>query len=239
MLHGNQEVGTVDQGNFLTHVEGPRFIGLAGRTWRVLHVDWKARKAHVEPDGTGGKTRWMGGSPGLSFKLAQAIQQVAAEETVPAYLSKRAIEALKEIRDDFAWVRLDHTHLLPAKETGRTEWWTFAGQQVNDTLADLLRHRCEIVTEADSLTIQLRVDMNRARESIEKLRGLADAEITIQVDFEAESAFKFAEILTHQLKGNLVNGRSVDTLRTRQVLGRSWIAVYSNVLKNQPGHGHE
>ena len=55
VLHGNQEVGTVDQGNFLTHVEGPRFIGLAGRTWRVLHVDWKARKAHVEPTAPGAR----------------------------------------------------------------------------------------------------------------------------------------------------------------------------------------
>lgn len=218
VLHGNQEVGTVDQGNFLTHVEGPRFIGLAGRTWRVLHVDWKARKAHVEPDGTGGKTRWMGGSPGLSFKLAQAIQQVAAEETVPAYLSKRATEALKEIRDEFAWVRMDHTHLLPAKETGRTEWWTFAGQQVNDTLADLLRHRCEIVAEADSLTIQLRVDVNKARDCIEKLRGLADNEISIQVNPEAESVFKFAEILPNELKGKLINGRSMDLGHTRQTV---------------------
>jgi ATP-dependent Lhr-like helicase len=230
VLHGNQEVGTVDQSNFLTKVEGPRFLGLAGRTWRVLHVDWKARKAHVEPDGSGGKTRWMGGSPGLSFKLAQSIQQVAADQKTPNHLSKRAIEALEEIRDEFAWVRAEHTHLLPAKETGRTEWWTFAGQQVNETLADLLRHRCEIVAEADSLTIQLRVDVNQARECIEKLRGLAESEITIQVDPEAESAFKFAEILPNELKGKLVTGRSVNIERSLQIIGQPLNSVFSNVL---------
>ncbi len=230
VLHGNQEVGTVDQGNFLTKVEGPRFIGLAGRTWRVLHVDWRARKAHVEPDGTGGKTRWMGGSPGLSFKLAQSIQQVAADETTPNYLSKRATEALKGIRDEFAWVRAEHTHLLPAKESGRTEWWTFAGQQVNDTLADLLRHRCEIVAEADSLAVYLRVDVNQARECIGTLRSLADSEITIQVDPEADSAFKFAEILPNELKERLVNGRSVNIVRTRQILDRHFSSAFCNSL---------
>ncbi len=62
--------------------------------------------------------------------------------TLPNHLSKRGTEALKEIRDDFAWVRADHTHLLPGKEGGRTEWWTFAGQPVNDTLAALLRQGC-------------------------------------------------------------------------------------------------
>jgi ATP-dependent helicase Lhr and Lhr-like helicase len=230
VFHGNQEVGTVDQGNFLTQVDGPRFLGLAGRTWRVLHVDWKARKAHVEPDGSGGKTRWMGGSPGLSYKLAQGIQRVAADETTPNHLSKRAAEALKEIRDEFAWVRAEHTHLLPAKESGRTEWWTFAGQQVNDTLADLLRHHCDIVAEADSLAVQLRVDVNQARECIEKLRGLADSEITIQVDPEAESAFKFSEILPKELKGRLVNGRSVNIERCRQILDQPLNSVLSDGL---------
>ncbi len=228
VFHGNQEVGTVDQGNFLTQVEGPRFIGLAGRTWRVLHVDWKARKAHVEPDGSGGKTRWMGGAPGLSFQLAQSLQRVAAEDTIPNHLSKRATEALKEIRDEFAWVRAEHTHLLPAKETGRTEWWTFAGQQVNDTLADLLRHRCEVVAEADSLAVFLRLDMNQARECIEKLRGLADSEITIQVDPEADSEFKFAEILPKQLMARLISKRSGSGRLTVQLVHRPMHLVIVN-----------
>jgi ATP-dependent Lhr-like helicase len=225
VFHGNQEVGTVDQGNFLTQVEGPRFIGLAGRTWRVLHVDWKARKAHVEPDGSGGKTRWMGGSLGLSFKLAQSIQQVAANETTPNHLSQRATAALKEIRDEFAWVRAEHTHLLPAKETGRTEWWTFAGQQVNETLADLLRHRCEIVAESDSLTIQLRVDVNQARECIEKLRGLADDEIAIQIDPQAEKAFKFSELLPLSSRAKLINARVVNLGRIREIINFTLTAI--------------
>ena len=218
ILHGNQEVGTVDQNNFLSKAEGPRFIGLAGRTWRVLDVDWKSRKAHVEPDGTGGKTRWMGGSPGISFKLAQSIQQVAAEEATPNHLSKRATEALKDIRDDFPWVRAEHTHLLPAKESGRMEWWTFGGQQVNETLADLLRHRCEIVAEADSLAVRLRVDLNQARECIEKLRGLPDSEFTIQIDPQADADFKFAELLPMSMRAKLVNARMIDVERTRRTL---------------------
>ena len=225
VLHGNQEVGTVDQSNFLTKVEGPRFLGLAGRTWRVLHVDWKARKAHVEPDGSGGKTRWMGGSPGLSFKLAQSIQQVAADQKTPNHLSKRAIEALEEIRDEFAWVRAEHTHLLPAKETSRTEWWTFAGQQVNETLANLLRHRCEIVAEPDSLTIQLRVDVNQARQCIEKLRGLPDSEITIQVDPDADSAFKFGELLPSTMYEKLISARFIVIGPTRLILERPEIGT--------------
>ena len=73
----------------------------------------------------------------------------------------------------------------------------------------------------------MRVDVNQARECIAKLRGLADAEITIQVDPEADSAFKFAEILPNELKGRLVNGRSVNVARTRLILSRHFNAVHS------------
>lgn len=216
----------MDQNNFLTQAEGPRFIGLAGRTWRVLHVDWNSRKAHVEPDGTGGKTRWMGGSPGFSYELAQSIQQVAADEARPNHLSQRAVAALKELRDNFAWVRAGHTHLLPAKETGRTDWWTFGGQQVNDTLADLLRHHCEIESEPDSLTVHLRVDLLRARECIEKLRLLPESGIAIHLDPEAESAFKFAELLPNNLRAKLINTRMIDVAGTLRVLERPLIATF-------------
>lgn len=228
VFHGNQEVGTVDQNNFLSKAEGPRFIGLAGRTWRVLNVDWKSRKAHVEPDGAGGKTRWLGGSPGLSFKLAQSMQQVAAEETTPNHLTRRATEALKEIRDDLAWVRTEQTHLLPGKESGRIEWWTFGGQQVNATLADLLRHRCEIATEADSLTVRLRIDLTEAGGCIERLRALSDSEITIHIDPDADSAFKFAELLPDGLKERLIKGRMINVTQLQQILQNRLAVVYSS-----------
>lgn len=226
VLHGNQEVGTVDQDNFLTRTEGPRFIGLAGRTWRVLNVDWKSRKAHVEPDGTGGKTRWMGGSPGISFKLAQSMKQVVAGEATPNHLSKRGTDALKEIRDDFPWVRADHTNLLPGKESGRTEWWTFGGQKVNDTLVGLLRHHCEIAADADSLTVHLRVDLNQARACIQQLQGLPDSEFTTHIDPEADAAFKFAELLPVLMRAKVVKSRNIDVANTQQILQSRLIATF-------------
>lgn len=227
VLHGNQEVGTVDQDNFLTKVEGPRFIGLAGRTWRVLHVDWKSRKAQVEPDGSGGKTRWMGGSPGLSFHLAQSIQQVVTEQFTPTHLSHRATVTWKEIRDGFSWIRLGYTHLLPANEGGEMEWWTFAGQQVNETLADLLRHRYACEAEVDSLSLRLRLDVDRAREMIQSLRALSESEITIQIDPDADLEFKFAEILPAKLKEILANSRGVNIGQTRLILNECERVVHA------------
>jgi len=135
-------------------------------------------------------------------------------------------EAFEEIRDDFSWVRAEHTHLLTAKENGRTEWWTFGGQQVNDTLADLLRHRCEIVAVSDSLTVHRRVYLNQGRECIEKLRALPESEITIHIDPQADAAFKFAELLTPSLRAKLVNARMIDVEHTRQILERTLTATF-------------
>src|SRR5437588_4128505 len=50
VLHGRQELGFVDESTFLARRDdGPTVLLLAGRAWRATHVDWRRRKAYVEP----------------------------------------------------------------------------------------------------------------------------------------------------------------------------------------------
>ena len=108
--------------------------------------------------------------------------------------------------------------VLPANEGGEMEWWTFAGQQVNETLADLLRHRYACEAEVDSLSLRLRLGVDRAREVIQSLRALSESEIIIQIDPDADLAFKFSEILPAKLKEILANSRGVNIGQTRLIL---------------------
>jgi ATP-dependent Lhr-like helicase len=60
VLHGRAEVGTVHPLSLVTSVQGPRLLLLAGRSWRVEHIDWHRRRCHVLPVETGGRVRWQG-----------------------------------------------------------------------------------------------------------------------------------------------------------------------------------
>src|SRR4051794_13711911 len=61
VLHGRTEIGMVpDQVLLLTHKGVDRALLLAGRSWKVNHLDWKRRVAHVEPVQAAGVARWQG-----------------------------------------------------------------------------------------------------------------------------------------------------------------------------------
>ena len=81
VLHGRQELGFVDESTFLTQREdGPPVLLLAGRAWRVTHLDWRRRRAFVEPaeDQDQGRSRWRGGGQFLGRELCRSIRRVLA-----------------------------------------------------------------------------------------------------------------------------------------------------------------
>lgn len=49
ILHGREEIGSVDPMVLQRKVDGPRLLTLGGRAWQVNYVDWKRHRAYVEP----------------------------------------------------------------------------------------------------------------------------------------------------------------------------------------------
>ena len=76
VLHGRQALGFVNELTFLGKQDGSRVLLLGGRAWRVTHIDWQRKVAHVEVSQDQGRTRWKGQGQGLSFRLSQAIKAV-------------------------------------------------------------------------------------------------------------------------------------------------------------------
>jgi len=64
-----------------------------------------------------GSTRWTGGQPGLGFRLCQAIKRLLVSDQVPVGLSRRAVEALARIREEFAWISADETALVSGTDS--------------------------------------------------------------------------------------------------------------------------
>ena len=79
--HGRHELGSVDEASFLgRRDDGPPVLLLAGRAWRVTHLDWKRRRAHVEPAEDAGRSRWRGGGQLLGHDLCRPIREVLADD---------------------------------------------------------------------------------------------------------------------------------------------------------------
>lgn len=217
VAHGQQEIGTVDQTNFLARATGAPVLTLAGRSWRVVHVDWKRRRAQVEPEGQGGRTRWSGGAPGLSFRLCRELLEVLNSQEMPGFLSQRGRAGLEELRAEFAWARPGATFIRPNASGEGAVWWTFGGAKANACLANRLRHLSGASVTADSLTIDCDAPPQLAAEQAMAAARTAGADAEWQWDAEAEAALKFGELLPAGIRQRILAAR-IDDPRALEVI---------------------
>jgi ATP-dependent Lhr-like helicase len=133
---------------------GPRLLSLAGRTWRVTHIDWRSRQVAVVADSGHGKSRWATGAigPGLSFELAQSIRQVLLGHDPDVELSRRAVGQLRLTREERADL-VDPSATVIAGTPESTLWWTFAGDNANRSLAAALT-ACGVAATSDTFAVR-------------------------------------------------------------------------------------
>jgi ATP-dependent Lhr-like helicase len=217
VLHGRQEVGGADPLMLMRKVDGPRVLSLAGRPWRVTHIDWTRRRCFVEPTDIPGRSLWQGMTPPHSFELSRAQRDVLLGATPEAALSKRASSALAKLREQSghrAWT--DGT--VVERTEDRTVWWTWAGERANATIAAALPEVVDADNDLDNHFVRLRDDVSR-----ETLRAALDrtAEDDLPppaVTDEALHQLKFSEMLPPALARETLGLRLADAAGARHVL---------------------
>lgn len=193
---GRQDLGMVDQNLFFSSApsEG-RLLSLAGRGWRVERVDWKERRVHVVATDLIGKTTWFGASVGLSLKMAAAIREILQTDEMFAYWSQRAATRLLEARDKFSFLKPNHS-ILTQSAGGNMCWYTFAGEPINQALADALDKQGLKSEKLDDYAIYF--SGGPGREEVDAVLGRLTAAGVIESmgsNTEAEHALKFHECL--------------------------------------------
>jgi ATP-dependent Lhr-like helicase len=201
VLHGRREIGRTDPVLLTEKVEGPRLLLLAGRSWRVTWVDWKRRRCFVEEAQGGGKARWhaasLVGSAGASFALSRAVREVLLGTNPPVKLTKRALQALAEHRDEGTdAVHPGGTVITRAERDVR--WWTWAGYRANATLAATLSELTDERQRCDDASIRLRTDLTREMWQA-ATADAADRLCLPEIDERALDGLKFSEALPHHL----------------------------------------
>tara|TARA_R110002124_G_scaffold215380_2_gene381345 strand:+ start:33937 stop:36048 length:2112 start_codon:yes stop_codon:yes gene_type:complete len=218
VLYGRQELGYVDEMTFLSKQDGPRILLLGGRAWQVNHIDWQRRKAYVEPTESKGRTRWQGSGQGLNFQMTQSMKQILSTDLTRDYLSQRATQYLTEIREEYAW--LDPVSSIAIQTDGQeVEWWTYAGSQVNATLARQLSQMTRHVVQFDSFTLTFHqtLKLQDVEAAIKAVCQRDPNEMYPSIEEDAIIGLKFSECLPRDLAIEMLEHRLQDSESTQKL----------------------
>ncbi|MFE7719141.1 DEAD/DEAH box helicase [Nocardia rhizosphaerihabitans] len=221
VLAGRQEVGFVETTVLTDDVEEPRILLLAGRSWRVTHIDWKRRQVYVETTVAPGRAKWSSAPDGASFAITRGIRDVLLG-ALPAgvTLTKRASSTLDDMRLQRSNHLSDDAFVIARDHRDDWRWWTWAGTKVNRTIAawapELVPSRQRIGTES----LRLHPDLTVAdiRAGLAALRA-ADYRPLPSVDANALRGLKFSAALPEHLAYATLGARLSDVGRALTVLG--------------------
>ena len=199
--YGSAEVGYIDP-SVLTGERDERLLLLAGRSWRVIEVDWSKRVVWLEPAAGGGKARWTGGARSLGRELCQGIRTVLANGASPSVtLSRRAQAALQALSAEIPVS--SGTHFVMSRADGKpAQTWTFAGTRANRTLA----------RQASIGAAKVRFDALSVQAPVAALAVTLPERIDLSGD-ELESfqeSIKFADCVPRQLLSRMIAARDFE-----------------------------
>jgi ATP-dependent Lhr-like helicase len=218
VLCGRDDIGRTDPVLLTDPVEGPRLLLLAGRSWRVTHIDWKRRRCFVEPADGGGRARWLAFAPGtLSFPMVRAMRDVLLGADPPVRLTRRAWERLASVRDEHTNLVHPGGTLIMRDDSDDVRWWTWAGERANRTLVATLGDLADGRQRADAAYVRLRSDLTPAMWKA-ATADVADRLCLPHVDEQALAGLKFSGALPPRLAEATLAARLADLPAARSVL---------------------
>lgn len=210
VLHGRTEIGRTDPSVLVENVPGPRLILLAGRTWRVTWIDWTRRRCFVDEAEGRGRARWLSPTTGgISFSLAQAMRDVLLGATPEVLLTRRAVAALTEVREQHTSTVHPGGTVLLETDQGDLRWWTWAGYRANATLKATLGDLADQSQRVEDLFVRLRPDVrpDTWRSTIAPVRHRL---CLPEIDQKALAGLKFNAALPERLATATLSARLAD-----------------------------
>jgi ATP-dependent helicase Lhr and Lhr-like helicase len=218
VLLGRTELGRVHESTFQVASGGESILLLAGRSWKVTHLDWGRAEAFVEPAEQGGKSRWKGSGQPLHFRLCRAIRRVLAGSSSRNGWSRRTRERMDTIRSGFDW--LDEKGSVLLRDGSRkAAWWTFAGMLANASLAQALIDAGWLGASASDLSLTMPEERGGLDAALGDLRSAPQLrEAPAPLAQGALERLKFSACLPRELALASLAGRLSDVAGVAAVL---------------------
>jgi len=163
------EVGTIDA-NFLESIDeadAPATFTLGGKSWLVVHIDWKRGKCIVRPSPEGRPARWSGVPRFLSYDVCQTMRELLVVDAVDPSWSKRASATMELLRAEHAFLRDERAPRIERKD--EITWWTFAGGAANLLLARMIEEALGAKAIARNTNIKLIDGAGKSRAALDEL----------------------------------------------------------------------
>lgn len=134
----NRTIGTLER--WYVNALGDEFqFTLAGAHWQTLKVDYERSIVYVEEAKHSLPPRWMSDSRFFSYELAQEILKIVTTEEDYKFLNSNELLVLSRYREELRMSGLqDNTLIIEERKDGYI-FTTYAGNQVNYTLANSIR----------------------------------------------------------------------------------------------------
>ncbi len=225
--HGNRDIGVVHPVSFHTVKGENAIILLGGRNWEVKNVDWTRKLAYVEPAKSPGRSRWIGSGVARSFAVCQSIRELIEDEKLSSRWSARAIRQIDSIREEMSW--LEPGVSIFQFDGKETSWWTFAGDNVNRTIASVFRERFGLDAFFDSLAVSMKGECKH--DDIERLIDGLIKEVRefekLPVDVDLFDGLKFSGCLPANIGRRMIRERMIDKDSLCRVLETPFKTVIS------------
>ena len=215
VFHGRSELGHLHPLSLQVRRSEPAIVLLAGRSWRVTSVDWRQKRAYVEPAVGKGRSNWLGEGRALSFELCRSVRDVLSGTDPACRLTGRAQREFAALRDQYGWVSQEGTSLT-VDTSGGTRWWTFAGLRANTTLAAALSSLAEGPGRAENLSVPLQGHASANSLTGQLSRPEAIRSVDVPIDEEALKGMKFNECLPPAIAARVFRSRMVDETHARE-----------------------
>jgi ATP-dependent helicase Lhr and Lhr-like helicase len=222
VMFGRTELGSVHPLALALPRDGqPNVILLAGRSWRVINVDWPRRRVSVVAAPGEGKARWLGGGRPASYALCRSAEAVVAGANSGCELSRRAATKLDEIREQFAFVDASGIPIVD-NEQDSCRIWTFGGGLANAALADALPGPA---SRSDDFCISVKGrNAAAAMDAFSKIDGLS---IRPSISSAMVSELKFNSCLSEKIAISTIEARLLDRDGIEATLQRKTRLVYA------------
>jgi len=213
VLAGRREIGSVGVEVLLDDNVGTRLLLLAGRSWQVNHVDWTRRQCFVQDTAGGGKAKWASLPGGLSFEIARGMRDVVLGSTPDGVvLTRRAKDALIEVRADLGGFVNQSRLVLDRTPGGDWRWWTWGGMKTNRTLQAWLPDLVDHTQRIGEMLLRLHGDLelDQIRAGFAAARTFQGERPLPAVDAKAVRGLKFSAALPVEMALDSLARRTVD-----------------------------
>ena len=202
-------------------------FALAGKSWKVLEIDFKKRVILVKQVEGKASIFWRGGSGSIHSKILQRMRRVLLEDTEYLYLQSNALERLKIVRHLAANAGFDNNNIFLI-EKDKCCILPWMGTVAFRTLEKLLNTFCRESLEIKSISsvnpyyLKIKLGKDKFKSLYPEILSLCEQRITnedLLSDAEAPEIQKYDEFIPQPLLRKGFASDYLDMIELREQIG--------------------